>query len=218
MMSFASPPPKSVGKSCAEVRVDLSKVSRSSSRVSRSILPDRVLQRRHRLVEVGRLRSRGRPCARAPWSSSSSAARLTAPSSAIAGVHARDLALQASRRRGAPRPRAASTPRRRPPRPAGSSNCSTLSCAACSLRRSSPTRSRSGATRASTCSRASSSSRSGRRAPRPRCAPRPASSRRRCALDRGCRGRCAQRRRRVVGELRRRAVAISASARSICGR
>src|SRR3990167_5327239 len=68
MISFASPPPNSTVNSAPKWRFTVSKVSRSSSRVSRSMrriastarlavdAPDRVLERAHGLVQVVRLR------------------------------------------------------------------------------------------------------------------------------------------------------------------
>ena len=56
MISFASPPPNSVGNSAPKCRLTLSKVSRSSSRVSRSMLRIASSSVRHRLFQVGRLR------------------------------------------------------------------------------------------------------------------------------------------------------------------
>src|SRR2546425_255478 len=83
MMSFASPPPKRVGKSEPKCRFTLSKVSRRSSRVSRSI-------RRIASSSVVTASSRSADCeSRKPLRSrlvrsSSTAARVTAPSSPMA--------------------------------------------------------------------------------------------------------------------------------------
>ena len=52
----AVPPPNSVGNMRPKWSLTWSKVVASSSRVSRSILLDRVLERRHRLGQVGVLR------------------------------------------------------------------------------------------------------------------------------------------------------------------
>ena len=56
MISFASPPPNSTGNSEPKCRLTLSKVSRSSSRVSRSMRRIASSSVVHRLLQVGRLR------------------------------------------------------------------------------------------------------------------------------------------------------------------
>ena len=123
MTSFASPPPNSVGNSEPKWLVDaVEGLAQQLARLAVD-LADRVLERRHRLVQVGGLRVE-EALALAALASSSSAARLTAPSAAIVAGEARDLALQGGRARRVARLRSQQRLRRHRPRAAGVANCS----------------------------------------------------------------------------------------------
>ena len=155
------PPPNSVGNMRPKCSLTWLKVrAEQVARLEVDLAGSRL--RACRSPRSGRRSARrGRPCARAPWSSSSSAARLTAPSAAISRLQAVDLALQARQLDAAVLDRL-----RRPPRRSAcaasscSRYCAPPSCAACSSSCSSVMRSRSGCSSCSSCRRRSSARRS----------------------------------------------------------